>query len=114
MSIQLVNKYYEEFNKKNIDGIIALCDDNVINDANQGDSSEGKENLRKFLLTAWAHFDESVYELDIMSNQDQSNIATEYLVKGKYYNSKEGLFPATNQYYEIMCTALFKFKSSLS
>ena len=44
-----------------------------------------------------------------MPNEDESNISTEYLVKGTYYNTKVGLFPAANQYYEILCTALFKF-----
>lgn len=112
MSIETVKKYYLEFNKKNIAGILELCTDNVINDLNQGDSQEGIAKLKDYLLTAWSHFDEKVSHLDIMTNQDQSNIATEYLVNGKYYNTKEGLFPSTNQVYEIKCTSLFKFDDS--
>jgi len=107
MSIEIVKKYYEAFNRKDINAILTLCKDDVINDPNQGDSQAGKEKLKTFLETAWAHFEETVHDLELMTNTDQSKIATEYLVKGKYYNSKPGLFPAKNQHYDIICTAIF-------
>ncbi len=111
MSTQVVQQYYEAFNKKDIDAILALCVENVQNDPNQGDPQVGKDKLKAFLETAWAHFDEQVSELVIMANADQSKIATEYLVKGTYYNSKPNLFPATNQYYEIYPTTVFTIKN---
>jgi len=112
MSIELVKKYYEEFNKKNIEGILDLCSDNVINEPNQGENQIGKELLRNFFKISWSHFKEDVYDLDILCNQDGSNVATEYTVRGTYFNTKENLFPATNQKYDITCTTLFKFKDN--
>jgi len=56
MSIEIVKKYYEAFNRKDINAILTLCKDDVINDPNQGDSQAGKEKLKTFLETAWAHF----------------------------------------------------------
>lgn len=110
MTIKPVEKYYEYFNKKDIDGILSLVTDDVINDANQGDSVTGKDALKKVIETAWEHFDEQVSHLDLMTNTDGSNIASEYLVTGTYYKTKPGLFPANNQKYDILCTALFKIR----
>ena len=110
MSLEVVKKYYEAFNRKDINAILALCTDDVINDPNQGDPQVGKEKLKAFLETAWAHFDEQVFDLELLSNADQSKIASEYLVKGKYYHTKPGLFPATNQHYEIICHTFFYIK----
>lgn len=108
MSLEIVKQYYEAFNKRDINTIVSLCSEDVTNDKNQGDSEIGKDKLKNFIETAWAHFDEKVYNVDLMSNENKSNIASEYLVKGTYYKTKDGLFPANNQYYEIMCTSLFK------
>lgn len=111
MSIEIVKSYYDAFNRKDVDAILSICHDDVINDRNQADSQTGKENLKNFLETAWQHFDEKVFNVDLMANHDQSNVAAEYLVKGTYYKTKQGLFPANNQYYEILCSSLFKVKN---
>lgn len=110
MSTNPVKKYYEYFNKKDIDGILSLVTDDVINDANQGDSVTGKEALKKAIETAWEYFDEQVSNLDLMVNADGSNVASEYVVNGTYYKTKPGLFPSTNQHYEIIATAVFKIR----
>lgn len=111
MSIKVVKSYYEAFNCKDIDGILRICHDDVVNDLNQGESQAGKEKLKNFLETAWQHFEEQVFNVDLMANNDQSNVASEYLVKGTYYKTKQGLFPANDQYYEILCSSLFKIKN---
>lgn len=111
MSLDVVNKYYEAFNRKDVNAILALCTDDVVNDPNQGDSQTGKDKLKAFLETAWAHFDEKVSDLVSMANADQSKIASEYLVHGTYYKTKPGLFPATNQKYVISPATIFTLKA---
>ncbi len=96
--------------KCSADSILVLCADDVVNAPNQGDSQVGCGNLKKFLQTAWAHFDESVSNIKLLTNKDESNIASEYNVKGTYYNTKPNLFPAKNQQYDITCWAFFKIK----
>lgn len=111
MSLELVQKYYDAFNQKDVNAILALCSDDVINDPNQGDSQVGKDKLKAFLEGAWAHFDEKVSEVVFMANKDESKIASEYLVHGTYYKTKPGLFPATQQKYEISPTTVFTIKN---
>lgn len=111
MSIEVVKKYYEAFNNKNANAIVDLCDPDVANDLNQGDTQIGKKNLKIFLETAWAHFDEKVSNIIYMSNHDQTKIATEYLVQGVYYKTKPGLFEANNQNYEICPATIFTIKN---
>jgi steroid delta-isomerase-like uncharacterized protein len=111
MSLEIIKKYYDAFNHKDINAILALCTEDVINDPNQGDSQAGKDKLKAFLETAWAHFDETVSDLVLMANADQSKIASEYLVRGIYYQTKPGLFPSTNQKYEIYPVTVFTVKN---
>lgn len=111
MSIQIVERYYDAFNKRDIDAILAICADDVINVPNQGDAQAGKQKLKSFIETAWAHFDEKVFNLELLSSPNSTKVASEYLVKGTYYNTKSGLFPANNQYYEIICSTIFNVKN---
>ncbi len=111
MSTAVVSKYYEAFNRKDIDAILALCSDDVANDPNQGDTQIGKDKLKIFLETAWAHFDEKVSNIMLMANKDESKVASEYLVHGTYYKTKPGLFESTNQKYEILPTTVFTIKN---
>ena len=112
MSKNIIEMYYDAFNKKDLNTILSICTEDVINDLNQGDSQYGKDKLKLFFETIWSHFDEVVSNIEFMVNVDESKIASEYLVKGRYYKTKEGLFAANNQPYDIVCVAIFTIKNN--
>jgi steroid delta-isomerase-like uncharacterized protein len=109
-SERLIERYYEAFNNKDIDGFLSLLADDVVHDVNQGGREVGKQKFRAFLERMNRSYEEKIVDLFIMTNVDGSRAAAEFTVLGVYLESDEGLPPAEGQRYTLPAGAFFEIR----
>jgi steroid delta-isomerase-like uncharacterized protein len=100
-TISLIRRYYDSFNRGDIDGMAACVADDVIHDVNQGERRLGKVPFRDFCADMALHYQEELKDIVIMSSQDGTRAAAEFNVHGIYKQSVPGLPPATGQTYVL-------------
>ncbi len=107
-SIEIVQKYYNCFNRKDWAGMLALLDPNVRHDANQGDSYFGLEHFREFLQHMDECYDETLADLVVMADETGRRVACEFTVNGMYKKTDSDLPPATGQKYVLPAGAFLE------
>lgn len=107
----LITRYYEAFNSGDMDAFIALLDDEVVHDINQGERETGKEAFVRFMQRMNDHYKERIDDLEIMVNDDGTRAASEFVVIGSYLRSDEGLPPAKGQTYRLAAGAFFEVRA---
>lgn len=107
---KLIERYYEAFNNKDVDGFLDLLADDVVHDINQGDREVGKQKFRAFLERMNRCYEEKIVDLFVMTNTDGSRAAAEFTVLGVYLESDEGLPPAEGQRYTLPAGAFFEIR----
>ncbi len=103
----LIRRYYDCFNRGDIDGMLALVADDVIHDVNQGERRVGKERFHAFCARMAHHYREELQDIVIMATADGSRAAAEFNVHGTYLESETGLPPAEGQSYVLPAGAFF-------
>jgi steroid delta-isomerase-like uncharacterized protein len=106
-TIELLQKYYQAFNKGDIEEFLALLSDDVIHDINQGTTELGKSRFRQFLEHMNRCYKEHVSELTIMTSVDESRAAAEFRITGTYLQTDGKLPPAAEQKYSLPVGAFF-------
>lgn len=106
-SEDLIRHYYQAFNARDWDRLVALLADDVRHDINEGMPEAGKDAFRAFLRVMDEHYDESVEELMVMSNADRTRLAAEFVIEGRYKKSQPGLPEARGQTYRLPVGAFF-------
>jgi steroid delta-isomerase-like uncharacterized protein len=107
---KIIQRYYDYFNNRDTKSFLALLDDNVIHDINQGDREIGIEAFTAFIKRMDNAYEEKIKDIIIMTNQDGSRAAAEFTVEGVYKSSDKDLPVAQNQHYELQCGAFFEIK----
>ena len=110
-SMRLVHDYYAAFNRGDHETMLALLDDNVAHDINQGARELGREAFRAFLARMRRSYRERLEDIVVMSNADGSRLAAEYVVHGEYLVADEGLPPAHGQRYALPGGAFFEVRA---
>lgn len=110
-SIELVKHYYESFNARNWDGMLACLDENVRHDANQGGSHYGLEYFRNFVKHMEDCYAEELKDLTYMANENGERIAVEFTVHGTYLKTDGDLPPAKGQKYILPAGAFLEVKN---
>ncbi len=108
---ELIQQYYNYFNKLDITSFLGMLDNNVIHDINQGDREIGIDAFAKFMDRMDSSYTENIKDLVIMTNQDGSRAAAEFIVEGTYKATDKGLPIAQNQHYKLPCGAFFEIKN---
>jgi steroid delta-isomerase-like uncharacterized protein len=103
----LIARYFEAFNRGDGDGMLALLTEDVIHDVNQGERREGKNKFRAFNARMAHNYQERLERIAIMTNEDGSRAAAEFMVHGVYKNTDEGLPPAKGQTYVLPAGTFF-------
>lgn len=103
----LIRSYYDAFNRRDADGMLACVTDDVIHDVNQGERREGKERFRAFLARMDHHYREQLEGIAVMVNEDGSRAAAEFNVIGTYQVTETGLPDAKGQRYALPAGAFF-------
>ena len=106
----LIRDYYSAFNTGDVEGFLALLADDVAHDINQGGREKGKKAFAKFLERMNRCYEEHIVDLVVMTSEDGSRAASEFIVLGKYLKADEGLPPANGQTYRLPAGAFFEVK----
>ena len=103
---ELIQKYFDAFNRHDKEGMLALMADDVVHDINEGPTEIGADLFKAFLNKMSVHYKESIRELVIMV---QGNRGTaEFLCDGAYLKTDPGLPEAHGQTYSIPGVAIFE------
>lgn len=103
----LIRRYYDTFNRNDIEGMLACVADDVVHDVNQGERRVGKERFHAYLARMAHHYKERLDGITVMVSQDGSRAAAEFNVEGKYLVSETGLPDAKGQRYALPAGAFF-------
>jgi len=106
----LIENYYAAFNAGDMDTFLNLLTDDVVHDINQGARETGKDAFRAFMGRMNRNYKEQLVDMVIMSNDEGSRAAAEFVVLGEYLVTDEGLPEAKGQKYRLPAGAFFDIK----
>ena len=112
-SLQLIRTYSETFNRGSRAAFLDLLADDVAHDINQGGCEVGKEAFLAFLQRMDRCYREQVVELVSFASEDGKRGAAEFVIKGEYLSTDEGLPPATGQRYRLPVGAFFEIENNV-
>ncbi len=103
----LVRRYYDAFNRGDMEGMLACLSDTVVHDVNQGMRRPGKAAFRAFCGHMARCYRERLTDIAVMTTPDGSRAAAEFNVEGTYLETDEGLPPADGQTYVLPAGTFF-------
>jgi steroid delta-isomerase-like uncharacterized protein len=106
----LVRRYYEAFNRGDIDGMLDCVTDDVVHDVNQGERRVGKQRFHAFCARMAHHYSERLEDITVMVTPDGERAAAEFNVHGKYLQSEAGLPAAKGQTYVLPAGTFFAIR----
>ena len=106
----LITRYYAAFNAGDMDTFLDLLTEDVVHDINQGERQVGKDAFREFMNRMNRNYHEQLVDMVIMSSDDGTRAAAEFVVLGQYLVTDEGLPPATGQEYRLPAGAFFDIR----
>src|SRR5690606_11468856 len=106
----LIHRYYDSFNRGDIDGMLACVSDDVIHDVNQGERRVGKDRFHAFCARMAHHYKERLEDLVAMATPDGRRAAAEFNVHGSYLMPAPGLPPASGQTYVLPAGTFFEVR----
>ncbi len=109
-STELVLAYYAAFNRGDRDAMLALLNDDVAHDLNQGAREIGRDAFAAFMARMDRCYREQLRDIVVMASPDGSRAAAEYVVHGEYLADDEGLPPANGQTYVLPGGAFFEIR----
>jgi steroid delta-isomerase-like uncharacterized protein len=110
LSADVIRAYYDAFNRGDLEGMVALLTEDVAHDINQGRRETGKGAFARFLVHMDRCYKEEVVDLVVMTSPDGTRAAAEFIVKGTYLATDQGLPPATGQTYTLPAGAFFELR----
>lgn len=111
-TIDLIERYYEAFNRGDMDAFLSLLTDDVVHDINQSKREIGKEAFRQFMACMNYNYKEQLVDMVIMATADGKRGAAEFVVLGEYLKSDEGLPAASGQKYRLPAGAFFEIRDN--
>lgn len=105
-----IESYYEAFNRGDREAMFALLDEGVVHDLNQGGRETGVAAFRAFMTRMDRCYRESLEDLVILASADGTRAAAEFLVRGEYLATDEGLPEAAGQRYLLPAGAFFELR----
>ena len=106
----LIRRYYDSFNRGDIDAMLVCVSDDVVHDVNQGERRVGKERFHAFSARMAHHYKERLEDIVVMATPDGQRAAAEFNVHGTYLQSDPGLPPASGQTYVLPAGAFFAIR----
>ena len=107
----LIRRYYDAFNAKDWDGMLACLSDDIRHDVNEGDARGGKDKFRAFLAHMDTCYDETLTDIAVMVSADGHRAAAEFIVNGVYKTTDGDLPDAHGQTYRLPAGAFFEVES---
>jgi steroid delta-isomerase-like uncharacterized protein len=106
----VITAYYAAFNAGDMAAFLDLLTDDVRHDINQSGTETGREAFAAFLQEMNRCYNETITDIVILSDASGTRAAAEFVVRGEYLQSQEGLPPARNQKYTLPAGAFFTLR----
>jgi steroid delta-isomerase-like uncharacterized protein len=106
-AVQTIYKYYDSFNRGEMESFFGLMTDDVVHGINEGKEEVGKPLFRQFMKRMNQHYKEQAVDLVVFANEAGTRAATEFFIEGTYLTTDQGLPPARGQKYRLRCGAFF-------
>lgn len=103
----LIQTYFDAFNAKDTDAMLACLSDDVAHHVNEGNIRRGREKFAEFCAHMTRCYDETLTDMVIFVNDDGTRAAAEYIVNGTYLATDAGLPEARGQRYRIPAGSFF-------
>jgi steroid delta-isomerase-like uncharacterized protein len=109
---QIVESYYQAFNKKDYASMFALVADDVVHEPNQGTPRHGKALFEKFVAHMDVCYREQLTNFVYYESPDQAGYAAvRFVVNGVYLKGEEGLPVAHGQSYVLPAAAFLEVQN---
>jgi steroid delta-isomerase-like uncharacterized protein len=109
-ALATVSHYYEAFNDRNWEEMLALVDDNVLHEPNQGKPRHGKELFTDFMKHMDDSYEETLKDIVLFESSVGGRVAAEFTVHGIYKKGEPGLPEAKGQSYVLPAGAFLEVK----
>lgn len=106
----LIAAYYAAFNAKDWPEMLALLAPDVRHDVNEGSERSGVAMFSDFLKHMDDCYDEQLTDIVVMTSEDDSRAAAEFIVNGVYKKTDGALPPARGQTYRLPAGAFFEVR----
>lgn len=106
----LIRTYYQAFNSGDREALLALLHPEVVHEVNEGGSEVGIPAFRAFLGRMDRSYQETVEDLVVFTGDRPGRFAAEFLIRGKYLRTDEGLPEARGQEYRLRVGAFFEIR----
>lgn len=110
MSRQIIQAYYDAFNRADAAGMLALLSDDVEHHVNEGGVRLGKVQFAEFCSHMGVSYREVLTDIVIFASEDGSRAAAEFVVNGEYLKTDPGLPEAHGQRYVLPAGTFFALK----
>ena len=104
----LIQSYYAAFNAGDREALLAMLDEKVVHEINEGGVETGKDAFRAFLQRMDHSYRESVEELVVFAAPTGDRAAAEFYIRGEYLATDSGLPEAKGQNYRLRVGAFFE------
>ncbi|HAD11932.1 MAG TPA: isopropylmalate/homocitrate/citramalate synthase [Saprospirales bacterium] len=107
-ALDIVQQYYQAFNRQDWEGMLAHLSDNIRHEVNQGEPRIGKDLYRSFLQHMDDCYAETLTDMVFFTEPAGKRVAVEFTVNGIYKKTDGDLVPARGQQYVLPAGAFLE------
>ena len=107
-ALDIVKQYYNAFNEKNFDGMLALLHPEVRHEPNQGEVRVGIEKFTEFMKMMDDSYQETLTDMVFFTEPTDKRVSVEFVVSGVYKKGDEGFPEAYGQKYVLPAAAFLE------
>ena len=107
-ALDIVKQYYNAFNEKNFDGMLALLHPEVRHEPNQGEVRVGIEKFTEFMKMMDDSYEETLTDMVFFTEPTDKRVSVEFVVNGIYKKGDEGFPEAHGQKYVLPAAAFLE------
>lgn len=105
---EIIKNYYDCFNNKNWEGMLALVHPEIKHQPNQGEERLGIEKFKAFLQIMDDCYEETLTEMVILGDDNNKRFAAEFVVNGIYKKGDDESPAAHGQSYVLPAGAFLE------
>lgn len=109
----IVRRYFNAFNAKDVDAMLACLTDDVAHHVNEGGTRHGKQAFKEFCAHMNRCYDETLSDIVFMTSADGARAAAEFTVNGTYLETDGSLPAASKQTYVLPAGSFFDIRDGL-
>ena len=110
LALATLRAYYDALNRHDPVAAVALLDEEVVHELNQGPREVGRAAFLEFLQRMEACYAEQLSDFRFLCAPDGTHAAAEYTVVGEYIADDIGMPPAHGQRYRMPGAAFFTLR----